>query len=715
MTYGIYQWGTFQYGVDAAPFLNPSFEIEGADPMNPEGWVSAITATADVIADYDLGIAALTEAFEDLEEGWGSLTAVATLISNGTEPFSLADGQTLAIDVDAAGVQTAIFNTGEFADITNATAAEVAAVIQAEITAPSVTADAVNGQVRVRSDTVGLGSSLLVTGGTANPDLKFLTELIDITGNENFSAVFTGTELTAASYNAPPQVADDFDDFEVQWAGLAAALTTTRKETYNLTVAGTVLIAVDGGTPQTFTINAMDYADPANALATELRDALNAQITGATATALVGVDVTLTSDTVGFGSKLEITGGTSELEVGFPSLRLIEGNEAFSFTLGAITVALYDTATEGFEDFEEDWSSNQAFIFVLVPDNVFILNARTGTYSITINGETFTEPATVPPDTPTSIATALAATITASSSFASATGILEAVRILPLDSRTQLTITASGPLTGDVVVGSEAGGPVITVASYDSGSPEDFEDFEEEWLSNESFVFFLTTPGFVVVNAQAGEYDSIINGVSHPFTATGMDTITDIRDGLVTAVNAGTEPVTAAPSSTDALLITPDVSNVAFTLDKATPAFDNSDMIVGSESTGASITAAVYDATAPENFEDFEETDPTQKIVDVSAAGAGDYTITINGEDFTFTVAAETQTQIRDQLRADINNGTQPVEALDRGSTSMDIRSTNVPVTIFGIDVTSPLNQLVISDPDGTVNWTWINFLRSIP
>ena len=45
----------------------------------------------------------------------------------------------------------------------------------------------------------------------------------------------------------------------------------------------------------------------------------------------------------------------------------------------------------------------------------------------------------------------------------------------------------------------------IDVAQYDAGTPQDFEDFEEEWLSNESFIFeFVGAP----TDLELGSYDS---------------------------------------------------------------------------------------------------------------------------------------------------------------------------------------------------------------
>ena len=90
--------------------------------------------------------------------------AAATMNNGGVGPFPLANGETIIIAVDGGAPQTITFSTAEFVDIANATALEIAAVMNAQLNGASVDLDA--GQVRVTSDTQGTGSSLEVTGGT---------------------------------------------------------------------------------------------------------------------------------------------------------------------------------------------------------------------------------------------------------------------------------------------------------------------------------------------------------------------------------------------------------------------------------------------------------------------------------------------------------------------------------------------------------------------
>jgi len=97
--------------------------------------------------------------------------------SGNSQPFTLADGQTLVVAVDGGGNQTATFNTADFADIANATAAEVAAVIETDITGVTATPDA--GRVKIASDTEGASSQLDIDVSSTATGLGFETGAIN--------------------------------------------------------------------------------------------------------------------------------------------------------------------------------------------------------------------------------------------------------------------------------------------------------------------------------------------------------------------------------------------------------------------------------------------------------------------------------------------------------------------------------------------------------
>lgn len=106
--------------------------------------------------------------------GW---SAAAAIDAGSSEPYALSDGETLTMKMDDGSVQTATFETADFVAIGAALAAEVAVVIAADITGAS-SVDA-NGKPRIESTTDGPGSSVEVTGGTANAALGFSTTKVE--------------------------------------------------------------------------------------------------------------------------------------------------------------------------------------------------------------------------------------------------------------------------------------------------------------------------------------------------------------------------------------------------------------------------------------------------------------------------------------------------------------------------------------------------------
>lgn len=115
--------------------------------------------------------------------------AAASRVS-GSENFAITNGQTLTVAVDGGSVQTIAFLTGEFVSIGAATAEEVAAVINAKLVGASATVTGGGTTVTITSDTLGTGSSINVTGGTANGVLAFTTGSVSGTGDvANINAV----------------------------------------------------------------------------------------------------------------------------------------------------------------------------------------------------------------------------------------------------------------------------------------------------------------------------------------------------------------------------------------------------------------------------------------------------------------------------------------------------------------------------------------------
>jgi phage tail-like protein len=120
------------------------------------------------------------------------------LVSSNDEMFTLSDGQTLIVRVDDTTNYTVTFNTADFVDIANATAQEVADVINEDVI--GTTAGAVpDGTVIIQHDEHGEGTAVQVLGGTANGALGFSTVAARGTGTDHA----TVSELGDTTYLAP--------------------------------------------------------------------------------------------------------------------------------------------------------------------------------------------------------------------------------------------------------------------------------------------------------------------------------------------------------------------------------------------------------------------------------------------------------------------------------------------------------------------------------
>jgi hypothetical protein len=82
-------------------------------------------------------------------------------------------------------------------------------------------------------------------------------------------------------------------------------------EPYALADGQTLIIAIDGGAPQTIAFQTADFASIGAARAHEVRDAINAQLTGAAASLTGTGEVQVFSDTTGRRSRVAVQGGTA--------------------------------------------------------------------------------------------------------------------------------------------------------------------------------------------------------------------------------------------------------------------------------------------------------------------------------------------------------------------------------------------------------------------
>jgi hypothetical protein len=103
----------------------------------------------------------------------------ATVLSAELEPYALQDGDTLSVEYDDQEAVEITFKTSQFSSIAAATAQEVADAITKEIRrlgrkgAAIAKDDGAGGYVEIISETDGPSSSVRVTGGRAQNELKF--------------------------------------------------------------------------------------------------------------------------------------------------------------------------------------------------------------------------------------------------------------------------------------------------------------------------------------------------------------------------------------------------------------------------------------------------------------------------------------------------------------------------------------------------------------
>jgi len=145
-----------------------------------------------------------------------SATAAARETTNSeSTPYALANLDVLTVKVDGqATAQSIEFLSTEFVDITNATAEEVAAVINSQIIGALATVTSGGTKVTITSDTKGTGSHVEVTGGTANASgkLNFATAVVNGTGNVVDVSAVTAAEWVTIMAGLTNGTVEDAND-----------------------------------------------------------------------------------------------------------------------------------------------------------------------------------------------------------------------------------------------------------------------------------------------------------------------------------------------------------------------------------------------------------------------------------------------------------------------------------------------------------------------
>lgn len=200
----------------------------------------------------------------------------AASVAAGTPaPYALVDGMTLQLRIDGGAEQRVTFAASDFVNVAQATAAEVAAAINASI----VRGKAVRGtDVRIVSDTVGTSSRVEVTGGTANAVLNFPNSIAQGTGNVGDLSAVTIAEVKTVVEAALPSVRVSLGNV-VEVRTVATGVTATLQARAATTPAfGFDVIAHSGaasGVANGLRVEGRDPGAYANSIEVEIRPASN--------------------------------------------------------------------------------------------------------------------------------------------------------------------------------------------------------------------------------------------------------------------------------------------------------------------------------------------------------------------------------------------------------------------------------------------------------
>lgn len=168
---------------------------------------------------------------EVLEVFYGRDACRASMTAAGVSPYVLSDQDDLTLLLDEKQAVTVVFDQVNFQDIGNATALEVATVINRALKSSRSQAFAVDitdegtgfQHVRLYSGSLGLSSSVRVTGGKAQTQLLFPTSIYETSGGSPF-AVWNITLSPTTPGNVrftETQVTTPFDLFLLQAGDLA--------------------------------------------------------------------------------------------------------------------------------------------------------------------------------------------------------------------------------------------------------------------------------------------------------------------------------------------------------------------------------------------------------------------------------------------------------------------------------------------------------------
>ncbi|RMG16456.1 MAG: flagellar hook-basal body complex protein [Planctomycetota bacterium] len=170
------------------------------DASLPAQATQEIKLTGNLDAGADAPAQAILSSLQPFHQGFRPVVTGAS-----GEPFALADGMTLLVKVNGGAAQTVVFNASDFADIANATAAEVASVINTQIS--GLQASAVGGAVELTTVGSGDEASIDIDDGVGSPAGVLGLSTALVFGSE--APANASTQLNDLPENSSPYVPGD--------------------------------------------------------------------------------------------------------------------------------------------------------------------------------------------------------------------------------------------------------------------------------------------------------------------------------------------------------------------------------------------------------------------------------------------------------------------------------------------------------------------------
>lgn len=231
---------------------------------------------------------------------------------------------------------------------------------------------AISGAVRLPATPSLATLNLLLNDGTSLPAGRIVSvgatgpqyETTEVASNSSGQVAHVEVAAQATSLGPTPGNAQSIDTIVTPAGGwfANAAQFSRNAAPFELANGETVVVAIDEGAEQVITLNSGDFSNIAAATATEVANAINATLTGGTATALADDTVVVQSDTNGSGSAVRVR-GTANLALGFPRFTwrgfnnsrpgesVSGGTEPFNLSGGETLFVVIDEGTSQQVDF----------------------------------------------------------------------------------------------------------------------------------------------------------------------------------------------------------------------------------------------------------------------------------------------------------------------------------------------------------------------------